>query len=99
MVIYHTKDFKSLRLLANSAAEEHFNFVFILYIVLFRTLSDCTALIFFCVKKYIQMKAIKEELGDNDDEEDDLAALERKMQSAGMPQNTWKLALREFRYL
>jgi ATP-dependent Lon protease len=51
------------------------------------------------VKKYIQMKAIKEELGDNDDEEDDLAALERKMQSAGMPQNTWKLALREFRYL
>ncbi|MCH88945.1 LON protease peroxisomal-like [Trifolium medium] len=46
-----------------------------------------------------EMKAIKEELGDNDDEEDDLAALERKMQSAGMPQNTWKLALREFRYL
>ncbi|KAK2426263.1 Lon protease 2, peroxisomal [Trifolium repens] len=46
-----------------------------------------------------QMKAIKEELGDNDDEEDDLAALERKMQSAGMPQNTWKLALREFRRL
>lgn len=45
------------------------------------------------------MKAIKEELGDNDDEEDDLAALERKMQSAGMPQNTWKLALRELRYL
>ncbi|CAK8539546.1 unnamed protein product [Lathyrus sativus] len=46
-----------------------------------------------------QMKAIKEELGDNDDEEDDLAALERKMQSAGMPQNTWKLALRELRRL
>ncbi|PNY08691.1 ion protease peroxisomal-like [Trifolium pratense] len=46
-----------------------------------------------------EMKAIKEELGDNDDEEDDLAALERKMQSAGMPQNTWKLAIREFRRL
>jgi ATP-dependent Lon protease len=45
------------------------------------------------------MKAIKEELGDNDDEEDDLAALERKMQSAGMPQNVWKLSLRELRYL
>ncbi|AES94379.1 endopeptidase La 2, peroxisomal [Medicago truncatula] len=46
-----------------------------------------------------QMKAIKEELGDNDDEEDDLAALERKMQSAGMPQNVWKLSLRELRRL
>jgi hypothetical protein len=29
MVIYHTKDFESLILPANSAAEEHFNFVFI----------------------------------------------------------------------
>jgi len=43
------------------------------------------------------MRAIKEELGDNDDDEDDLAALERKMQSAGMPQNIWKHALRELR--
>jgi len=43
------------------------------------------------------MRAIKEELGDNDDDEDDLAALERKMQSAGMPQNVWKHAQRELR--
>ncbi|KAK7251837.1 hypothetical protein RIF29_35398 [Crotalaria pallida] len=46
-----------------------------------------------------QMRAIKEELGDNDDEEDDLVALERKMESAGMPQNVWKLAHRELRRL
>ncbi|KAJ4846825.1 hypothetical protein Tsubulata_004622 [Turnera subulata] len=46
-----------------------------------------------------QMRAIKEELGDNDDDEDDLAALERKMQSAGMPQNVWKHAQRELRRL
>ena len=45
-----------------------------------------------------QMRAIKEELGDNDDDEDDLAALERKMQSAGMPSNIWKHAQRELRY-
>nr|GMD94196.1 lon protease homolog 2, peroxisomal isoform X2 [Ipomoea batatas]GMD96102.1 lon protease homolog 2, peroxisomal isoform X2 [Ipomoea batatas]GME00016.1 lon protease homolog 2, peroxisomal isoform X2 [Ipomoea batatas] len=42
-----------------------------------------------------QMRAIKEELGDNDDEEDDLTALERKMQDAGMPANIWKHAHRE----
>ncbi|KAG4933266.1 hypothetical protein AAZX31_17G146500 [Glycine max] len=46
-----------------------------------------------------QIRAIKEELGDNDDDEDDLAALERKMQSAGMPQNIWKHAHRELRRL
>ncbi|KAL3499813.1 hypothetical protein ACH5RR_038906 [Cinchona calisaya] len=46
-----------------------------------------------------QMRAIKEELGDNDDDEDDLAALERKMQSAGMPANIWKHAQRELRRL
>lgn len=46
-----------------------------------------------------QMRAIKEELGDNDDDEDDVAALERKMQSAGMPPNIWKHALRELRRL
>ncbi|KAE8727739.1 Lon protease-like protein 2, peroxisomal [Hibiscus syriacus] len=46
-----------------------------------------------------QMRAIKEELGDNDDDEDDLAALERKMQSAGMPSNIWKHAQRELRRL
>ncbi|KAF1873456.1 hypothetical protein Lal_00027494 [Lupinus albus] len=46
-----------------------------------------------------QMRAIKEELGDNDDDEDDLAALERKMHSAGMPQDIWKLAHRELRRL
>uniref|UniRef100_A0A0C9RT00 Lon protease homolog 2, peroxisomal n=1 Tax=Wollemia nobilis TaxID=56998 RepID=A0A0C9RT00_9CONI len=46
-----------------------------------------------------QMRAIKEELGDNDDEEDDVVALERKMQSAGMPPNVWKYAQRELRRL
>ncbi|KAI5655831.1 hypothetical protein M9H77_33018 [Catharanthus roseus] len=46
-----------------------------------------------------QMRAIKEELGDNDDDEDDLVALERKMQSAGMPANIWKHAQRELRRL
>lgn len=46
-----------------------------------------------------QMRAIKEELGDNDDDEDDVAALERKMQNAGMPANIWKLAQREMRRL
>lgn len=57
---------------------------------------DCSCIIL--CEKYIQMRAIKEELGDNDDEEDDLVALERKMQSAGMPQNIWKHAVRELRY-
>ncbi|VFQ66403.1 unnamed protein product [Cuscuta campestris] len=46
-----------------------------------------------------QMRAIKEELGDNDDDEDDLTALERKMQDAGMPANIWKHAHRELRTL
>ncbi|KAL0326627.1 UNVERIFIED_CONTAM: Lon protease2, peroxisomal [Sesamum angustifolium] len=46
-----------------------------------------------------QMRAIKEELGDNDDDEDDVAALERKMQDAGMPANIWKHAQRELRRL
>ncbi|CAI0417678.1 unnamed protein product [Linum tenue] len=46
-----------------------------------------------------QMRAIKEELGDNDDDEDDVAALERKMQAAGMPSNIWKHAQRELRRL
>ncbi|KAM0945645.1 putative endopeptidase La [Dioscorea sansibarensis] len=53
-------------------------------------------------KEYLlrqQMRAIKEELGDNDDDEDDLVALERKMQSAGMPPNIWKHAQRELRRL
>lgn len=45
-----------------------------------------------------QMRAIKEELGDNDDDEDDVAALERKMQDAAMPANIWKHAQRELRY-
>ncbi|KAF8412838.1 hypothetical protein HHK36_000810 [Tetracentron sinense] len=45
-----------------------------------------------------QMRAIKEELGDNDDDEDDVVGLERKMQSAGMPPNIWKHAQRELRY-
>ncbi|KMZ76108.1 hypothetical protein ZOSMA_106G00130 [Zostera marina] len=46
-----------------------------------------------------QMRAIKEELGDNEDDEDDLVALERKMQSAEMPPNIWKHAQRELRRL
>ncbi|CAD6218398.1 unnamed protein product [Miscanthus lutarioriparius] len=46
-----------------------------------------------------QMRAIKEELGDNDDDEDDVAALERKIQNAGMPANIWKHAQREMRRL
>ncbi|XP_057513156.1 lon protease homolog 2, peroxisomal isoform X1 [Actinidia eriantha] len=46
-----------------------------------------------------QMRAIKEELGDNDDDEDDVASLERKMQSAGMPPDIWKHAQRELRRL
>ncbi|KAL1829995.1 hypothetical protein ACET3Z_008407 [Daucus carota] len=53
-------------------------------------------------KEYLlrqQMRAIKEELGDNDDDEDDVSALERKMQSAGMPANIWKHAQRELRRL
>ncbi|XP_023005281.1 lon protease homolog 2, peroxisomal-like isoform X2 [Cucurbita maxima] len=45
-----------------------------------------------------QMRAIKEELGDDDDE-DDFVALERKMQSAEMPANIWKHAQRELRSL
>lgn len=44
------------------------------------------------------MRAIKEELGDNDDEEEDVAALERKMEGAGMPPDIWKHAQRELRY-
>ncbi|TYH41966.1 hypothetical protein ES332_D11G030500v1 [Gossypium tomentosum] len=53
-------------------------------------------------KEYLlrqQMRAIKEELGDNDDDEDDLASLERKMQNAGMPSNIWKHGQRELRRL
>ncbi|KAG7952420.1 hypothetical protein I3843_12G058200 [Carya illinoinensis] len=53
-------------------------------------------------KEYLlrqQMRAIKEELGDNDDDEDDVAALERKMQSTGLPSNIWKHAQRELRML
>ncbi|XP_023752826.1 lon protease homolog 2, peroxisomal isoform X2 [Lactuca sativa] len=53
-------------------------------------------------KEYLlrqQMRAIKEELGDNDDEDDDVAALERKMQDARMPPNIWKHAQRELRRL
>ncbi|XP_071725228.1 lon protease homolog 2, peroxisomal-like [Rutidosis leptorrhynchoides] len=46
-----------------------------------------------------QMRAIKEELGDNEDDDDDVVALERKMQSAGMPSEVWKHAQRELRRL
>ncbi|XP_045790765.1 lon protease homolog 2, peroxisomal-like [Trifolium pratense] len=40
------------------------------------------------------MRVIKEELGDNEDDEDDLIALKRNMQKAGMPPNVWKHAHR-----
>ncbi|PWA48681.1 hypothetical protein CTI12_AA488470 [Artemisia annua] len=43
------------------------------------------------------MRAIKEVLGDNDDEDNNVAALERKMQGARMPPNIWKHATRELR--
>eukprot|EP00252_Welwitschia_mirabilis_P003396 TRINITY_DN13477_c0_g1_i1.p1 TRINITY_DN13477_c0_g1~~TRINITY_DN13477_c0_g1_i1.p1 ORF type:complete len:879 (-),score=209.19 TRINITY_DN13477_c0_g1_i1:613-3249(-) len=46
-----------------------------------------------------KMRAIKEELGDNDDEDDDLIALERKLQTAGMPSVVKKQAQRELRRL
>ncbi|KAG0567378.1 hypothetical protein M758_7G147500 [Ceratodon purpureus] len=46
-----------------------------------------------------QIRAIKEELGDNDDDEDDVVALEKKMQTVGMPPNVWKHAQRELRRL
>lgn len=45
----------------------------------------------------MQIRAIKEELGDDDEDEDDVLALEKKMQSAGMPPNVWKQAQRELR--
>ncbi|CAI9283729.1 unnamed protein product [Lactuca saligna] len=44
-----------------------------------------------------QMRAIKEELGDIYDEDDDVAALERKMQDGGMRLNIWKHAQRGLR--
>ncbi|XP_071725414.1 lon protease homolog 2, peroxisomal-like [Rutidosis leptorrhynchoides] len=53
-------------------------------------------------KEYLlrqQMRAIKEELGDNDDEYDDVAGLEKKLQAAGMPPNVRKHAQRELRRL
>jgi hypothetical protein len=45
-----------------------------------------------------QIRVIKEELGDNDDDEDDVATLEKKMQSVGMPATVLKHAQRELRY-
>ena len=38
-------------------------------------------------------------MGDNDDDEDDVVALEKKMQTVGMPPNVWKHAQRELRYI
>ncbi|KAG0587803.1 hypothetical protein KC19_2G192700 [Ceratodon purpureus] len=46
-----------------------------------------------------QIRAIKDELGENDEDEDDVASLEKKMQEAGMPPNVWKHAQRELRRL
>ncbi|KAI5077372.1 hypothetical protein GOP47_0007196 [Adiantum capillus-veneris] len=42
---------------------------------------------------------MRAELGDTDDDDDDVIALERKMQGAGMPGNVWKHAQRELRRL
>lgn len=57
---------------------------------------SCLFLFLFC---FVQIRAIKEELGDDDEDEDDVLALEKKMQSAGMPPNVWKQAQRELRCL
>lgn len=46
-----------------------------------------------------QIRAIKNELGENDDDEDDVVSLEKKMQEAAMPPNVWKHAQRELRRL
>lgn len=43
------------------------------------------------------MRAIRDELGDSEDDEDDIVALERKVQSAGMPPNVSKHAQKELR--
>jgi ATP-dependent Lon protease len=43
------------------------------------------------------MRAIKEELGDTDEDEDDIVALDRKLQNSGMPANVWKHTQRELR--
>lgn len=45
-----------------------------------------------------QIRVIKDELGENDDDEDDVVALEKKMHDARMPPNVWKHAQRELRY-
>ncbi|GJT92489.1 hypothetical protein Tco_1081334 [Tanacetum coccineum] len=45
-----------------------------------------------------QIRTIKEEFGGNDDEYDDVAALQRKMQNAGKPPNFHKHASRELRW-
>ncbi|GJY67933.1 hypothetical protein Tco_0470915 [Tanacetum coccineum] len=47
--------------------------------------------------KMEQIRTIKEEFGGNDDEYDDVAALQRKMQNAGKPPNFQKHASRELR--
>ncbi|CAA6673844.1 unnamed protein product [Spirodela intermedia] len=46
-----------------------------------------------------QMRAIRDELGDGEDDEDDVVALERKVQTAGMPPNVSKQAQKELRRL
>lgn len=46
-----------------------------------------------------QIRAIKDELGENDEDDDDVALLEKKMQDAGMPPNVWKHAQRDLRRL
>lgn len=47
----------------------------------------------------LQIRAIRDELGENDEDEDDVVALEKKMHDARMPPNVWKHAQRELRYV
>lgn len=46
-----------------------------------------------------QLKAIKEELGDGDDNDDDLAELERRVEDAAMPEEASKAAYKELKRL
>lgn len=46
-----------------------------------------------------QIRAIRDELGEHDEDEDDVVALEKKIHDAHMPSNVWKYAQRELRRL
>mgnify|MGYP006970556609 CR=1 FL=1 len=64
---------------------------------IYNIISMCNFLII--LNSFFQMRAIKEELGDTDEDEDDIVALDRKLQSSGMPANVWKHTQRELRYV